>query len=285
MERRSLGAGLMVLASSLLLSVGTASAHGTASAQSSPEGTCQITSQPSFVLQGEFEQTATAADVIEVGCNPLEYGTGSKVTVIASQLYDRCNGHIKWYVPNPYQENWGRSIELTLDADGNATVALIAGPKCQAGEGLITLHMDEGSYESFTTSFTALPPVNTPTGVTAIPSSQIEDAESSGVVTIIEAEFPGNAESYVRLGSEELYRRCGYSPHLTWVREDGDTYSGPELAEDESIQLDNNGNGFALAIGDSSCAEGLSLIEADLESKPFTTLTTGFTVLSPQPRV
>ena len=77
-------------------------------------------------------------------CNPFLYGTGSKVTVIASQLYSRCNSDIAWYIPNPYSETYGRSVELTLDADGNATVALIAGPKCQAGESLISVHQNEG---------------------------------------------------------------------------------------------------------------------------------------------
>jgi hypothetical protein len=49
------------------------------------------------------------------------------------------------------------------------------------------------------------------------------------------------------------------------------------------MRLDNNGNGFAIAIGDSSCAPGKSLIEADMEEKPFATLTTNFTVESPKP--
>ena len=69
----------------------------------SAEGTtCAVHSLPSFVAQGEFTQQATAADVIEVECNPFVYGTGSKVTVIASQLYSRCNSDIEWYIPNPY---------------------------------------------------------------------------------------------------------------------------------------------------------------------------------------
>jgi hypothetical protein len=49
------------------------------------------------------------------------------------------------------------------------------------------------------------------------------------------------------------------------------------------VQLDNDGNAFVIAIGDASCAPGPSLIEADLESKPFTTYTSTFTVLPPQP--
>ncbi len=281
MDRRKLVAGLMVVGSSLLLMAGTASAHGSAKALGTEGSTCAVHSLPSFVAQGEFGNQATAADVIEVECNPFLYGTGSKVTVIASQLYSRCNSDISWYIPNPYGVSYGRSVELTLDADGNATVALIAGPQCQAGESLVSVHQDEGEYNSYTTSFTVLPPNDTPLGVTAMPSHQVEDAASSAVATIVEAEFPGAAESYVRLASEELYRRCGVGSKLHWITESRGSYTGPELVD--TLQLDNNGNGFAIAIGDASCSPGTSLIEADLEEKPFTTVTTNFTVESPKP--
>jgi hypothetical protein len=274
----------MVMACSLLLMAGSASAHGSATAQGTEGSTCAVHSLPSFVAQGEFSLQATAADVIEVECNPFLYGTGSKVTVIASQLYSRCNSDIAWYIPNPYSETYGRSVELTLDADGNATVALIAGPKCQAGESLVSVHMDEGEFNSYTTSFTVLPPNDTPLGVTALPSHQVEDAESSAVATIIEVEIPGAAEAAVRIASEELYRRCGVSPHLRWVGpregEAGLIATGSEI---NGLRLDNNGNGFVIAIGDSSCVPGKSLIEADMEEKPFATLTTNFTVESPKP--
>jgi len=283
MDRRRLCVGLMVVASSLLLMAGTASAHGSAKAVAAEGSTCAVHSLPSFVAQGEFSLQATAADVIEVECNPFLYGTGSKVTVIASQLYSRCNQDITWYIPNPYEETSGRSVELTLDADGNATVALIAGPKCQAGESLVSVHQDEGEYNSYTTSFTVLPPNDTPLGVTATPSHQVEDAESSAVATIVQAEFPGAAESYVRIGSEELYRRCGVGPKIRWITESGQEYDATGEISDGAVQLDNNGNGFVLAIGDSSCSPGTSLIEADLEEKPFTTVTTHFTVESPKP--
>jgi len=274
----------MVMACSLLLMAGSASAHGSAKAQGTEGSTCAVHSLPSFVAQGEFSQQATAADVIEVECNPFLYGTGSKVTVIASQLYSRCNDEITWYIPNPYSTTYGRSVELTLDADGNATVALIAGPKCQAGESLVSVHMDEGEYNSYTTSFTVLPPNDTPMGVTALPSHQVEDAESSAVATIIEAEFPGAAESYVRVGSEELYRRCAIDPNVHWILGSrSETSDTSEIYGQGGVQLDNNGNGFVLAIGDSSCSPGTSLIEADLEEKPFTTVTTNFTVESPKP--
>src|SRR5450631_1871073 len=262
MDRRKLCVGLMGVASSMLLMAGTASAPGSAAAQGAEGSTCAVHSLPSFVAQGEFNTQATAADVIEVECNPFLYGTGSKVTVIASQLYSRCNSDIAWYIPNPYSETYGRSVELTLDADGNATVALIAGPKCQAGESLVSVHQDEGEFNSYTTSFTVLPPNDTPLGVRALPSHQVEDAESSAVATIIEVEIPGAAEAPVRIASEELYRRCGIYPHLRWIGATqvmtGALGSGPEF---NGMRLDNNGNGFLIAIGDSSCAPGSSLIE------------------------
>jgi len=283
MDRRKWCVGLMVLASSMLLMAGSASAHGSAKAQAAEGSTCAVHSLPSFVAQGEFSNQATAADVIEVECNPFLYGTGSKVTVIASQLYSRCNSDITWYIPNPYAVSSGRSVELTLDADGNATVALIAGPKCQAGESLVSVHQNEGEYNSYTTSFTVLPPNDTPLGVTAMPSHQVEDAESSAVATIIETEFPGSSESYVRIGSEELYRRCAVEPKLRWITESGQEYAATSEVNDGAVQLDNNGNGFVIAIGDSSCRPGSSLIEADLEEKPFTTVTTNFLVESPKP--
>ena len=208
MHRRVLCAGLLAIASSMLLMAGTASAHGTASAQAAEGTTCAVHSLPSFVAQGEFEHQASVADVIEVECNPFVYGTGSQVTVTASQLYSRCGSEIEW-IGIQGEPISARSFQMTLDADGNATVGLIAGPNCQAGESLISLHMDEGEYNSYTTSFTVLPPNDTALGVTALPSHQVEDSETSSVVTIIEAEFPGAAEASVRIGSEELYRRCG----------------------------------------------------------------------------
>jgi hypothetical protein len=281
----------MVLASSLMLLVGTASAHGTVKpAGTEGTGNCTVVSLPSFVAQGEFDNAATVGDVIEVSCDPFTYGTGSEVTVTAAQLFSRCH-EVTWYNPNndgEVTESSGPSVKLFLDADGNANVGLIAGPDCAPGESLVTLDENESPYETFTTSFSVLPPVNTPQGVVTLPSSQVEDSNSSAVVTIVEAEFKGASESRVRLASEQLYDRCEKDVGVEWVREDRSTHDGAEVTDtegNEAIELDNNGNGFALAIGSDSCAEGVSLVEADLLSNPFTTETTTFTVESPRPRI
>jgi len=276
----------MVLASSLMLLVGTASAHGTAKPQGSAgSGTCTVKSLPSFIAQGEFSSSATVGDVIEVSCDPFTYSSGAEVTITASQLYSRCH-EITWYNPNDqgeYEESSGRSVTLHLDVDGNANIGLIAGPKCMVGESLITLDENESPYETFTTSFQVLPALNTPPGLFITPATQVEDAESSGVVTIAQAEYKGASEADVRLAAEQLYDRCQRGDHLIIVKQNR------SVTTDESevlrgIELDNNGNGFALLIGSDSCAEGLSLIESDLEQSPFTTQTGTFLVEAPRVR-
>jgi hypothetical protein len=130
-----------------------------------------------------------------------------------------------------------------------------------------------------------LPPAPTKPGVYALPGTQVEDAASSGVATIIEAEYPGGSEKRVRVASEELFSRCRVEPHLRWVKMDGSVTPiyGEGTAEITQIPLDNDGNAFVIALGDSSCAEGPSLIEADLENKPFEQFMTTFTILPPQP--
>ena len=286
MDRRNLLAGLVVLAISAFALAGTASAHGTVTgAGTEGEGSCTVKSLPSFVAQGEFDNSATVGDVIEISCDPYVYSSGAEVTLTASQLYSRCHD-ISWYDPNDegrFTYGEGRSFSVHLDVDGNANVGLIAGPNCMVGESLITLDENESPYETFTTSFQVLPAVNTPPGLYITPSSQVEDAESSGVVTIAQAEFSQASEQSVRIGAEQLYDRCMDGCHLIVVREDREYRLNVSELEN-AIELDNNGNGFVLLIGSDSCAEGISLIESDLESSPFTTQTGTFTVESPRVR-
>jgi len=289
MERRLFAVGLTVLASSFALMVGSASAHGTVKAQAgTTTGSCSVRSLPSFVAQGESEYgtSAEVADVIEVSCDPYVYSDGAEVTLTASQLYDRCDHDLTWYDANNYGESTsgsGATFNVNLDVDGNANVALIGGPYCMVGESLISVDEDASPYETFTTSFEVLPSVNTPQGLTITPATQVEDAESSGVITIAQAEFTGGSETPVRIGAKQLYDRCANdeSPKLEIINENRESTDAPE--ETDAIYLDDNGNGFVILEGDDSCAEGTSLIEADLEESPFTTETATFKVEAPRP--
>jgi hypothetical protein len=274
----------MVLASSLLLSVASAAAHGTVTSAAGT-GTCTVNSLKSFMAQGEFNNSSTVGDVIEASCDPYTYSAGAEVTITASQLYSRCH-EVSWYKPNENGEDeitTGRSVNLKLDVNGNANVGLIAGPKCMVGESLITLDENASPYETYTTSFQVLPTANTPQGLFATPAVQVEDQESSGVVTIAQAEFAKSSEMSVRIGAKQLFDRCQRGDHLEIVKMNREVIEeAPEVLK--AIELDNNGNGFVLLMGTDSCAEGKSLIEADLEQGEFTTLTTPFTVEAPRVR-
>lgn len=291
MDRRILRAGvtsLVALAASLSLMAGTASARGTAvkAAAEPTTGSCVINSNPSFTLQGEYETFATAGDVIQVECNPEIFGTGSEVEVTAAQLYSRCKDDITWYDADlstgPITS--GPGVRLTLDADGNAIVGLIAGPDCEAGDGTVSVHMLQPPFESFTTSFATLPPGPSEEGVTAIPNKQVETGQFSDVATIIQAEFPGKAETPVRLASPEYNARCqeelgGGTHGLFWILENREIVPA---ASEVQTSLDDDGNAFALTLGLASCYPGPSLIEADLLNKPYTTKETSFLIQEPQ---
>jgi hypothetical protein len=287
MDGRKLGVGLVVLASSLLLLVGTASAHSGSLQQSSSSTTgCTVVSLSKFMAQGEFSESATVGDVIEVSCDPHVYSAGEEVEVTASQLYSRCHT-INWYKPNENGEDVivsnSRSVNLKLDVNGNANVGLIAGPKCMVGESLITVDEVSAPFETYTTNFQVTSTENTPENLEMLPAEQVEDQESSGVVTIAKAEFPGAGESYVRIGAKQLYNRCQSGDKLEIVQQNGNvTEEQPELLG--AIKLDNNGNGFVLLMGTDSCLEGNSLIEADLESPGFNTTKANFKVIAPRVR-
>lgn len=278
----------MVLAISMLLMTGTAMARGgtTGPQGYAGSGTCHVRSLPGFNAQGEFYTYATVADVIEISCDPSVYGTGAPVTLTAGQLWLRCGRDLTWYDANNdgyYTKGSGPSFEINLDVNGNANVALIAGPRCSVGESLITVDENAPPYETYTTSFQVLPAVSTTPGLYLEPSAQVEDAESSGVITIAEAEFANASEESVRLQYEQLTDRCrGYgSPGSILIKADRTELPGEEEVL-EAIKLDNSGNGFAILVGDDSCFTGPSLIEADTE-EAVVTQKAEFTVEGPKP--
>jgi hypothetical protein len=140
-----------------------------------------------------------------------------------------------------------------------------------AGGSLITVDELEAPYETYVAEFKVLPAGDTPEGLYITPKNQVEDQETSSVVTIAQAEFANASEDHVRIGAGQLFNRCKYGDRLEIVRE-----NRSEIEESteglDAIELDNNGNGFVLLLGEESCAAGPSLIEADLEEPPFTTI-------------
>ena len=125
--------------------------------------------------------------------------------------------------------------------------------------------------------------------VHALPDTFMDQGEfgtASSVADIIEVECEEvYAEKYVRISANELYSRCDKSLYwrTPYGHDQGANQWGFVEGSSFSVELDNDGNATAIVIGGPSCAAGESLIAAHLEAAPFTTVTTGFTVLPPRP--
>ena len=108
----------------------------------------------------------------------------------------------------PYAPLPGPSFSVKLDGDGNATAVLWGGPSCAPGESLVSAHLEGPPYTTFTTDFMILPPAPSKPGVTAMPSSEIEDSVFSSVATIVEVEFP---RSMRRDASTSAQNSCSHA--------------------------------------------------------------------------
>ena len=296
MERRNLLAGLVTLAVGLLMLSGTALAHAAhhkkakpKDATSAPE-TCVVYTEPgSFMDQGEFSTASSVADIVSVECEPVY--AEHYVTISANELYSRCDKDLYWSEAAPFEPSSSKpSYTVKLDNDGNGGAVLWGGPSCAAGESLVAAHLNEAPYTTVTTSFDVLPPRPTPPGVIAEPGppafeGAVESEENSSAAAIIEVEFPPVfAEEPVNVQGSQLYSRCKEWPHTEAIVMG--EYGYPETEENVSegtLYLDNDGNAFVVVIGNSSCAAGDSMIEASLESAPYTTYTGNFTIEPPHP--
>jgi len=117
----------------------------------------------------------------------------------------------------------------------------------------------------------------------------VESEENSSAAAIIEVEFPPVfAEEPVNINAAQLASRC-HEGGLKWIGPEAEEIGEPEVDwndpnnENVTVNLDNDGNAFVVALGGESCAAGSSLIEASLENAPYTTYTTEFNILPPQP--
>jgi len=123
--------------------------------------------------------------------------------------------------------------------------------------------------------------------VHAMPNAFMDQGEfgtASSVADIIEVECEEvYAEKWVRISANELYSRCDKQLYWRTPYHENRAPLSYEEGASFSVELDNDGNATAIVIGGPSCAAGESLISAHLESAPYTTVTTVFTVLPPRP--
>lgn len=274
----------MLLAAAALIVPAAAGAHATRAhaAQShamwagkGPQLT--VTVDPASEVESD---NSSIAAVIEVEANPVF--AEDTVTLESSQLFNHCAHLLTWNTDNNVAWNSSISVSdsttVTLDDDGTALATVEGGPSCAAGKALVVADLNAAPYYTAKTRFTIKPPQDTPVGITAMPSSLVED-DASDVATVVQVEFPSvYAESWVDITSSQLYNHCDHL--LTWepVGNNGTVTTG----DSTTVQLDDNGNALAIVYGGPSCAAGKSLIVADLENAPYRTLTTKFTILSPR---
>lgn len=253
---------------------------------------CVVRELPgAFVAQGELYGSGSVADVVEVSCEPVY--ARAHLRVGSTQLYNRCDQRLSWYLPYPSSSvTMGPSTSVQLDNDGNATVALIGGPSCAAGESLISAHMEAAPYTTATSAFQVLAPQDGNAGLSVTPETKVAGETYGDVATIVQVSFPPVfAEQRVLVNASQLYSRCRRAPRLVWVTMGEEPGQGGSAAEplarpeveETTVRLDDDGNAFALLLGGGSCASGTSLIEASLERAPYTTYTAGFTVEPPAP--
>jgi hypothetical protein len=287
-------------AARLAASTTAARTAGPQSGAAAEAASCVIHSLPSMMREGELANVGEVGDIVEVECDSAVIIPGTKVEIEDSQLYSRCGGKVTWVDPNEFatgelKEEKGRSITVEVDGEGNATVALVAGPNCSVGGTVVAAHTQAGGgnklVESFSAAFAVESARVTPPGATVTPAIQVEDEESSSVATLVQAES-SFTETRVRVAAPQLYSACELAPHVTWLRANGELVAGKkelaggsalEPAGDEAIKTDNDGNAFVVAIGDSSCQPGKTYFEVDLEEGSFETFETPFTILPPQP--
>ncbi|HMD57187.1 MAG TPA: hypothetical protein VKG82_06915 [Solirubrobacteraceae bacterium] len=277
-----LAAAAATLSLGLVLGTG---ALFSAPAAAHPAASCQLTSLPSFMDQGELAHASSIADVITLSC---ESGTfAGKAAFIGSlQLNNRCKHTLRWTsvdeaTPGPAGEP---GIKVRLDASGNATVVVWGGPSCSVGENLIEAHTEEAPIESVATAFTVLAPAPTPEGINALPQDVVESANSGAAATIVQVEYAGTAAaSPVTISAGGLVNACGPFFKTRWFGA-----AGEQLAEGtesvSGVELDNDGNAFVVVFGLPSCLPGTYLLQSSLEAPPFTTFLGNFTVEAPPVR-
>jgi len=240
---------------------------------------CTIKSLPSFVDQGSLAQASSVADVVQVHCPPSL--SEQPIELSSQQLLARCAGHLSWASPRePEVQVQGRSIKVEVDDDGNATAVLWGGPSCAAGEVLIAADELSEPFETSITAFKVLPPKPTHAGVKALPASEVEDATSGSVATIIQIAFqPVYAGQSVDVVADQVAARCQGAP-LVWIGADEAVLHGAANAA-RTLKLDNDGNAFVVLLAPRGCAAGASEIEASLVGPPYTRYATTFSIKPP----
>jgi len=231
-----------------------------------------------LIETGQSEVSA----VVEVATNPAF--SGDPVDINSQQLAGVCGGSLLFGSLQTGASYTSDSIQVFLDADGNATVSLY-GIDCAPGNDLIEADLVKAPYYTALGTINVLPPAATPAGVTGSPANEVETGNTapsgnSDVYAVFYVETdPVYAEQTVDIDSPQLFDRCGGTIAPVWISNQG-SFS----AFTASATIDDDGNAV-IAFSGSSCAAGSSLVTADVAAGTHSTYTTTFTVVAPTPTI
>ena len=273
---RAAAAGLMIAAGLAAPTTAANAAPAALAGQQTPA--CAVSASPHpFIESGLSPSASMVAFIITVGCAPTF--SEQAVEIRTPQLSNACQGQLMWYsATTTTAAGNGETFDVRLDDDGNATAVVLGSPSCAPGNDLIEADLTVAPFTTATTQVQIAPPISTQPGAQASPASEVEDATTSSVATVVYVEFPSvYAEHEVEISDAELYDRC--AGHVTWIFPNTTSL---EYGKSVTTTLDDNGNAFVVALAGPSCASGRTLVQADLVGPPYTILTTQFTVLSPR---
>jgi hypothetical protein len=237
----------------------------------------------------KIQVTVTPNPLTEVGAstvnavvqvNALPGFAGDSVNISSIDLTNSCAsvefnsiaGGVPFTASNP--------ISVVLDNEGNATVEVDA-VGCSPGTDVIEADLATVPFKTATATLTVNGPGDTPHGVTASPTKEVETGTSgeggdSDVYAVFNVETGSNkAEQTAEIQSDELVDRCGGGSE--WVT-NVDTFADSMTA---TATLDDNGNATFVFYG-VSCAAGTSTVIAVIEAGLHPKYTTTFKVEPPK---
>jgi hypothetical protein len=245
-----------------------------------PPPTITVTVDPngtsSLVETGNSEIYA----VVQVETSPSL--SDAIVDINSQQLANSCGGAILFGSLQPTAVYTSDSVDVAVDADGNATVSLY-GIDCAPGSDLIEADLVAAPYYTAIGTLNVGPPNVTPAGVTGFPADEVEVGNTgptgtSDVYSVFYLETdPVYAELNVEIDSPQLFDRC--LGGITWISNQGS--SSTFVA---SATLDNDGNAVFAFTG-AGCAPGNSTVNGEVDAGSHPSYSTVYTIDGPTPTI
>ena len=231
--------------------------------------------------------TGNVEAVVEV--STASWLAGAEVDISSYQLDASCKGGVTFtsISSGVTAPTTGNPIGITLDADGNAVVA-VNGRQCAAGNRLFEAALAAAPYYSAVSTLDVLASQNAQPGITGYPGDEVITGTTTGsgesdVYAVFYVGAPSvYAEQYVQIQASGLVDRCGAGSF--WVSNEGtSTTTGTVAGSSQTwlAQLDDNGNAVFAFFG-ASCASGTSTVLADFEAGRHQGYMTLFEILSPR---